>query len=257
VWQFYGSLNLPISNNRLIWCPKFCQGSLEEGFEKEHMSPLLIEGTTWNSANASRDAFRRVFEHIPVQLTRNIEFQSRSGTKPEAVNTTFGAWVETLSEEDSIPFVFEFCNGALCQKIESSFGIPEYLKKSCMILYINAGKTSNGVAFHQHWQTWGHLLAGKKMWYVSPPGNTPSRPFRYENENQLMKDGFQVCEQNEGEIVFLPKDWWHATFNKADWNLAIGGQGGIGIGEYDAARKLDETKLKAMSKEERIFQFFR
>lgn len=88
------------------------------------------------------------------------------------------------------------------------------------------------------------------MWYVSPPGNTPSRPFRYENENQLMKDGFQVCEQNEGEIVFLPKDWWHATFNKADWNLAIGGQGGIGIGEYDAARKLDETKLKAMSKEE-------
>jgi len=225
-------------------------GSLEEGFEKEHMSPLLIEGTTWNSANASRDAFRRVFEHIPVQLTRNIEFQSRSGTKPEAVNTTFGAWVETLSEEDSIPFVFEFCNGALCQKIESSFGIPEYLKKSCMILYINAGKTSNGVAFHQHWQTWGHLLAGKKMWYVSPPGNTPSRPFRYENENQLMKDGFQVCEQNEGEIVFLPKDWWHATFNKADWNLAIGGQGGIGIGEYDAARKLDETKLKAMSKEE-------
>ena len=133
--------------NDLLIC-LFCQGSLEEGFEKEHTTPLLIEGTApFNTANASRDAFRRVFAANRVQLTRNIEFQSRSGTKPEAVNTTFGEWVDTLSEENSIPFVFEFCNGALCNQIESSFGIPEYLKKSCMILYINAGKASNGVSF--------------------------------------------------------------------------------------------------------------
>ena len=232
----------------------FCQGSLEEGFEKEHTTPLLIEGTAGNTANASRDAFRRVFAANRVQLTRNIEFQSRSGTKPEAVNTTFGEWVDTLSEENSIPFVFEFCNGALCNQIESSFGIPEYLKKSCMILYINAGKASNGVAFHQHWQTWGHLLAGKKIWYVSEPSNIPFRPYRYADEEQLAKAGFQVCEQNEGEVVFLPKDWWHATFNKADWNLAIGGEGGLASGEYDAAHKFDEAKLKTMSTEERVLQ---
>eukprot|EP00438_Fugacium_kawagutii_P016416 Skav206436 [mRNA] locus=scaffold295:84605:86401:+ [translate_table: standard] len=230
-------------------------GSLEEGFEEEQSTPLLIEGTmNFNGANVSRDGFRRVFGHNPVQLTRNVEFQSRSGTKPEPVNTTFGEWVDTLSDESSIPFVFEFCNGALCQQIESSFGIPEYLKKSCMILYINAGKVSNGVAFHQHWQTWGHLLAGKKTWYVSEPGSTPPRAYRYQTEDQLSKAGFQVCEQKEGEIVFLPKDWWHATFNKADWTLAIGGQGGIGRGEYDAARNLDKTKLNTMSQEDRELQ---
>ena len=44
-------------------------------------------------------------EETPVQLTRNIEFQSRSGTKPEAVNTTFGAWVETLYSDSMLLYV--------------------------------------------------------------------------------------------------------------------------------------------------------
>ena len=228
---------------------------MPQGFEQEFAEPLVIEGAHFKHENASRSAFRKLFGDNPVLLTRNVEFQSRAGTKPEAVNSTFGAWMDTLSEKESIPYVFEFCNGDLCPKIESSFGIPDFLKASSMILYLNAGKAANGVAFHQHWQTWGLLLAGQKTWYVSPPGKTPRHPHRYSDESTLStlataRGGLLRCLQEEGEIVFLPKDWWHATFNKADWNLAIGGQGRIEGGIYDAARSLDGTKLKKMSKEE-------
>ena len=52
------------------------------------------------------------------------------------------------------------------------------------------------------------------------------------------------CLQEEGEIVFLPRDWWHATYNKANWTLALGGQG-VGY----AQRVLDKEALEKMSEE--------
>ena len=56
-------------------------------------------------------------------------------------------------------------------QIESTYGIPPYLKNSCLSLYMNTGTIAKGVAFHQHRQTWGWLLAGRKVWYVAPSGD--------------------------------------------------------------------------------------
>ena len=146
--------------------------------------------------------------------------------KPEANTSTYDAWADSLFHQESVPYVFEFCNRDLCQQIESTFGIPTYLKNSCLSLYLNTGTVAKGVAFHQHRQTWGWLLAGQKVWYVAPPGTLPFQPHRHVEEGKLQRSSVQRCFQEEGEIVFLPQDWWHATFNKAEWNLAIGGQGG-------------------------------
>lgn len=220
---------------------------LREGFEERQEEPLVISGPRGH-ANASREAFRRLLGASKVAVTRNLEFQSRSGSKPEAVATTFGAWLEQLETSEAVPYIFEFCTAELCSLLEESYEVPGYLKGLSSVLYLAAGKVAKGVAFHQHWQTWGRLLAGQKQWYVAPPGHTPLRPHRYREESELMKlvgrGELLQCLQEEGEIVFLPRDWWHATYNKANWTLALGGQG-VGY----AQRVLDKEALEKMSEE--------
>ena len=115
---------------------------------------------------------------------------------------------------------------------------------------MNTGTVAKGVAFHQHRQTWGWLLAGSKVWYVAAPGTLQFQPHRHVEEAKLQSAGVQRCVQEEGEIVFLPRDWWHATFNKADWNLAIGGQGEISSRAYEAVRGADAAKIRKLPKED-------
>ena len=45
------------------------------------------------------------------------------------------------------------------------------------------------------------------------------------SEATLSAAGLSKCVQDEGEVVYLPDMWWHATFNEGDWALAVGGQG--------------------------------
>ncbi|OLP92118.1 hypothetical protein AK812_SmicGene26101 [Symbiodinium microadriaticum] len=227
---------------------------LQEGFESEYVHPILIQGTPWERERASLASFRRVFGNYTVRLTHNLEFQSRAGSKPEANTSTFGEWADSLFQQQSVPYVFEFCAKDLCQQIESTYGIPPYLKNSCLSLYMNTGTIAKGVAFHQHRQTWGWLLAGRKVWYVAPPGTLKFQPHKHVDEERLgsarAASGVQRCLQEEGEIVFLPRDWWHATFNKAEWNLAIGGQGEISSSAFDAVRGADAAKIRKLPKEE-------
>ena len=252
VWRHCGET--PNSKTTPQQGPLFVLGaedSLTKGFAKIHNEPLLITDTAWSRANASQKAFRQIFGRLPVQLTRNLEFQSRVGSKPEAINSTFGAWVDSLAQGD-VPYLFEFCHHALCEEMESAYGVPELLQESSMRMYLSAGKVAKGVAFHQHRQTWGLLLAGRKVWYVAPPLQLSVPPFRHKEEAELEGiSSLQRCEQEEGEVVYLPRDWWHATFNKADWNLAIGGQGQIAGSAFQANRgELDAKAVKKMSKME-------
>ena len=226
---------------------------LQEGFESDYSHPILIQGTPWDKERASLASFRQVFGNYTVRLTHNLEFQSRAGSKPEANTSTFGAWADSLFQQESVPYVFEFCAKDLCQQIESTYGIPPYLKNSCLSLYLNTGTVAKGVAFHQHRQTWGWLLAGRKVWYVAAPGTLQFQPHRHVEEAKLQSarsSGMQRCLQEEGEVVFLPSDYWHATFNKAEWNLAIGGQGEISSSVYDAVRGADVAAVRKMPKED-------
>ena len=51
-----------------------------------------------------------------------LEYQSQTGQKAEAEATTFGAWAEELALEASVPFVFQFADQNLRQRIESVLG---------------------------------------------------------------------------------------------------------------------------------------
>jgi len=85
--------------------------------------------------------------------------------------------------------------------------------------------TKLGFPLHAHTATWAAQLAGTKSWVVAPPGPEEQLPLRSFQQFEVYSrsDGFQRCTQHEGEIVFLPSGWWHATENRGR-SLAFGFQ---------------------------------
>lgn len=90
------------------------------------------------------------------------------------------------------------------------------------------GGKHSGVAFHTHGAAFGETIIGKKMWYLSPPSK---RPTFNSSTSQLdwtlsfssMESNKDVakCLVSEGEIIYIPPNWWHATLNIESWNSFV------------------------------------
>eukprot|EP01051_Picozoa_sp_SAG22_P004208 SAG22_NODE_219_length_14877_cov_14.334619_19_plen_392_part_00 len=94
--------------------------------------------------------------------------------------------------------------------------------------------------FHQHMTSWLYLAYGRKLWYISPPDHSPAPELLWndpwdvingwpqELDEAAQKSGKMhskpvlKCLQKPGEILWLPKDYWHATANIDDC-VGIGG----------------------------------
>jgi len=212
--------------------------SLQSGFEEARQRPLLIRGLSWKTEFASRAGFRKAFGNVTAFLTKNIARQARTGKPPGKMETTFGKWVDQLDSEGGVPYVFHFCvvHPNCDSSIEATYGIPQLMRGSAARLFIAAGAKTKGIALHAHDRTWGAAISGQKVWYVAPPGQPPVEPYRHWEENELAAAKLLQCTQEEGDVVYLPDQWWHATFCKQSWALTIGGQGNSEGLVYDAAR---------------------
>ncbi|GMH54232.1 hypothetical protein TrLO_g6399 [Triparma laevis f. longispina] len=85
-----------------------------------------------------------------------------------------------------------------------------------------------GVQFHIHGRVAAEVLQGNKTWFLYPPtkkptGNTSAniQEWRKWREIQDFEDGLISCTTNVGEGIWLPEEWWHATFNGGEWNSFI------------------------------------
>eukprot|EP00434_Breviolum_minutum_P024758 symbB.v1.2.021866.t1/scaffold1883.1/size97200/5 len=182
---------------------------------------------------ATKSSFLDSFSNETVVLTRNVEFQSMTGTKPESFTSKIGDWVESWNKADSIRYMFSFLHDSdhyhLQQKLLEVYPIPEFLQKhSVSSRFMVLGSKTKGVALHQHFLSWLGLLAGAKRWFVFPPGQSGELEdiaHRHQSAADLAKiPGASSCVQNAGDVVILPGGWWHATFDRADWTFGLGAQ---------------------------------
>jgi ankyrin repeat protein len=230
-----------------------------EGFSSER--PLLIQGAALPSADSrTRDGFRAALGAHVTHPTASVALQSEIGTPPaKGDGSSFSAWLDTLDDDappvdgddgasSAVPYLFHVCsNYPSCDAaLVQAYGVPSVVRHLSRHLFVAAGKQAKGLPLHAHEATWALALSGKKNWFVAPPRELPVRPHTHFSEEFLAKvPELQRCAQREGEIVYLPAGWWHATFAKDDWTLTLGGQGLSRGSMYHAARGDVEALQKA------------
>lgn len=135
-------------------------------------------------------------------------------------------------------YVSEFSEGPLTNATWDALRSLAYFSADLASRNLLIGGDRSGLPFHKHAKTWQMLFAGRKVWYLLPPGAWPGSladvvgPYLYPADAWAARvdaqclggscAGLLRCEQLPGEILYFPDDWWHATLNDADYNVAYG-----------------------------------
>ena len=112
---------------------------------------------------------------------------------------------------------------------------------------ISIGTDEHGLSMHNHEEAWLMMITGRKRWLLMDPADKPlnekwsalmkSQPSKvhghawaWDQAGPLRGDkssdtpGMATeCVQRPGEIMYLPKSWWHSTWNDGI-AVGIGGQ---------------------------------
>jgi hypothetical protein len=195
--------------------------------------PLLIQGADLPPHESrTRAGFREAlgthtcFPVAPAAVAQ----QSEIGSPPAkgGAATSFGAWVDGLDGvgggDPSAPYIFHVCSNApSCDAaLARAYGVPQFARHLSQHLFVAAGATAKGLPLHAHEATWAFALSGTKTWFVAPPREPPVQPYTHFSEADYSAvPEMQRCVQREGEIVYLPPAWWHATFAQSNWTLTV------------------------------------
>jgi len=103
-----------------------------------------------------------------------------------------------------------------------------FLNKERPNVSIYAGVKNTGTKIHHHHEAVNYLILGKKIWIIFPNNennakictnqfvdNSSSISWLFTNIKHLKNniDGLSIFVQHSGEIVFIPKRFFHATIN--------------------------------------------
>jgi len=114
----------------------------------------------------------------------------------------------------------------------ADYTVPEYLLPA-RLLYMGVGVGhAGGVIPEEHPSSWFATIKGRKRWVVHPPNlQSPRMPdgvgdLFLRNRECTITSFFEstlTCDQQEGDIIWLPGGWWHETCNVGDFAVGIGG----------------------------------
>jgi hypothetical protein len=103
-----------------------------------------------------------------------------------------------------------------------------FLNKDCPNVSIYSGCKHTGSKIHSHHEAVNYLILGKKIWIIFPNNddnkkicsdefikNSSSINWLFLNANQLKRkiDGLNIFIQYAGDIVFIPKRFYHGAIN--------------------------------------------
>lgn len=164
-----------------------------------------------------------------------------------AVNPT----PESISRAKSL-YLFGF-NGNTFQSTVTPYSLPEPCK-GCNNDYLKsvgiAGRNS-GVSWHSHGAVFSETILGIKRWFLLHPSASrsahgldlnltmtewlnseypniyqnlpqiqqPQQPQQSQQQSEILP--FYECAVSFGEILYIPKQWLHATYNLNDYNFFV------------------------------------
>eukprot|EP00163_Fabomonas_tropica_P028400 TRINITY_DN5766_c0_g1_i1.p1 TRINITY_DN5766_c0_g1~~TRINITY_DN5766_c0_g1_i1.p1 ORF type:complete len:437 (-),score=100.21 TRINITY_DN5766_c0_g1_i1:235-1545(-) len=115
-------------------------------------------------------------------------------------------------------------------ELKTHFEVPEYFRNwEYPDKFFLLGKDGSSVGFHKHPDAWNALVHGEKRWFVYPPqwNPTPALLKKFPDlpsmpHTQWFKEVYPIlkprdkpteCVQREGDLIYLPGMWAHATIS--------------------------------------------
>jgi hypothetical protein len=156
------------------------------------------------------------------------------------------AYADSVKEERPL-YIFDSKFGEKAPQLAADYDIPVYFREDLFSILGNdrpdfrwliAGPARSGSSFHidpNSTSAWNAVVRGSKKWLlyppdVVPPGVHPSPDgadvaspvsitewfMNYYGVTQQRKEKPVECICREGEVVFVPRGWWHIVINLED-----------------------------------------
>lgn len=108
--------------------------------------------------------------------------------------------------------------------VYGDYKVPEWaLPMSTLQIGYGTGK-GVGVPPENHPSSWFAAVSGAKRWILYPPEVKPPKlMFKQCMPNCEIEEPAMLCDQQDGEMIFVPNDWWHETCGLDDFSIGIGG----------------------------------
>ncbi|KAK5827439.1 putative histone arginine demethylase, partial [Linnemannia elongata] len=154
------------------------------------------------------------------------------------------------TKDESPLYLFDKKFGERCQGILEDMEVPVYFREDFFGMmkerrpdyrWIIIGPARSGSTFHKDpnaTSAWNAVITGSKKWIMFPPHILPPGVFTNEDESEVTSpvslmewfSNFYASTQfpddptdrplegicREGEIMFVPRGWWHAVVNLDD-----------------------------------------
>ena len=123
-------------------------------------------------------------------------------------------------------------NEPFMKSIREDYSVPTQVLHITGFEVFSAMGKNHSHSFHAHGESWLGQVEGRRMWWFVPPTTEPPpkrvNACKYITKEEPLPSSNNVITfiQNPGDIVWFPKDWYHATCALDDWTVGIGWQQG-------------------------------
>lgn len=191
----------------------------------------------WNH----EDTFLQHYGHVPYYI--KDRFVQVHGDHCIAQFQDLWAYIRSSTDNSTRPilqnhrrsllaFTNDLENPALFGEDRTRLGyaVPDLVQHVNSFAILSTMTRGQSHEFHKHGESWIAQAAGHKVWYFLPP--TVERPTKvnacgYLDGTVTPPPGITTCTQSPGDVIWFPKDWYHATCSLSEWNIAIGAQQGV------------------------------
>jgi len=209
------------------------------------LTDVVTKWPAWKERLWTKEA---LIKRFPTTLFR-VDQTDDDGHK---LNMTLGDYFEYCSQTQDEDPIYVFCPlyGDRAPTLLEDYAVPDYFPEDFFSLmgserpfyrWIVIGGPRSGSSFHLDpfkTSAWNALLAGRKRWVLYPPGQVPpsgvdadededTGEIDYTGEDpvvwflehypQIMRSDPKnhpiECILEEGEIIYVPTNWWHMVFN--------------------------------------------
>jgi hypothetical protein len=137
--------------------------------------------------------------------------------------------------------------------LKDDFHVPPYFGPISKLNIAFGNGLGIGVPYENHPASWWAAVKGSKRWVFRPPeaasSNSGSPGTEPATSLARLNDSLGVCQpkykpidalhcdQQEGEVMWVPDDWWHETCSLDTFTMGIGGVGYDGCCPQDERHK--------------------